>query len=154
MASEVFMLASLAERGLLLSMLAHAWMNGTVPADRAALARMLSTSEVDVERSFGDLVNAHFSKVPDNETRLFCQDLERQKQRMSKIRAQQAAGGRMTARARREAAANKANSHDRLATSSPSRSALAPELNGTEANTGIQGEALERHKQWLQDFDS
>lgn len=154
MASEVWRLASLAERGLLDSMKRYCWVNNTVPADKDQLARALGLNVIEVERSHGNLIAANFARHPHDETRLFCPDLERQKQEMLLRRTKQAEGGREGGK-RTQAAIRKALSQQSQPSSQPSSLAKAPEMKRGEAKRSLQEGAVPDavDDQWLRDYE-
>lgn len=157
MADERYKLASLGEIGLLTAMRNYAWVNGSVPRDKGTLARLLSLNLAEVERHHGTLIEANFRPDPNDETRLFSPDLERQRQRLAHIRKKQSRAGANTSRKRREAAASKGESPERSALRSAQRSAgrsvHAPELNRTELKRGLP-EHDDNNRKWLEQYDS
>lgn len=158
MASEVYMLSSLGERGLLLSMMAYTWVNVTIPSDKGQIARLLGINVDDIERYFGDLIRVHFVPAPGDESRLFERDLERQKQIMSVRRANLSAGGTKGGRSR-QARVRKAFSSLSQASgqvsSQASSLAKASEEKGKEVKESFQDGAVidASTQQWIRDYD-
>lgn len=151
---EAFKLASLAERGLLFSMLAYAWQNETAPLDKGRLAQLLGLNPPDVERHYGDLIACRFRADPDDPTRIFAPDLERQKQEMSdrrrKLAASGSKGGKTT-----QAAIRKAKREAAHPPSEPSSLAKASEMRRGEEKRSFQDEAVSAvpDPDWVRAFD-
>ena len=79
MACEDYALMSAAERGLLFSMLNAAWVNGSVPADSANLARIVQLDEPTVSAGLMKCVRKWFTGSAEDPARLICIELERQR---------------------------------------------------------------------------
>ena len=85
---------SAAERGLLFSMLNAAWVNGSVPADSANLARIVQLDEPTVSAGLTKCVLKWFMGSAEDPPRLICTELERQRTESIAHRQKLAEGGR------------------------------------------------------------
>ncbi len=95
LADKRFRLASLAERGLLLTLLCECWTNNFVPADGADLARYLGIDFEALRAAATERVLSHFAiRETDEGRELFSPGLEKYRQRIEAIRAAQSAGGK------------------------------------------------------------
>jgi len=94
MACEDYALMSAAERGLLFSMLNAAWVNGSVPADSANLARIVQLDEPTVSAGLTKRVLKWFMGSAEDPPRLICTELERQRTESIAHRQKLAEGGR------------------------------------------------------------
>lgn len=164
LASQFFKRASLVERGLLLTMLAEVWVNGTVPADARQLALTLGISAQAVESAMGALVRAHFREAPQGEgeePQLYSPDLEGQKQHLSerrrKLRAAGQKGGRATQARERNSESGRAGPQAGLEAS------LKPLSRGEKKREdSFQGGAMNENKgnavgaddPWLKAYDA
>lgn len=100
LADKRFRLASLAERGLLLTLLCECWTNNFVPADGADLARYLGIDFEALRAAATERVLSHFAiRETDEGRELFSPGLEKYRQRIEAIRAAQSAGGKSLCRA-------------------------------------------------------
>ena len=68
LADRQFKLMTLAERGLLHTLELEMWVNGTVPGDTAAMARVLGLDAAEVQAALSGRVLAHFTRSGDNLT--------------------------------------------------------------------------------------
>jgi len=82
LADEDFMFATMSERGLLISMMAYAWANGSVPRAPDLLARAIGSTEAEVNTAMTDRVLAQFRDCPTRPGFLEHPDLARQRREM------------------------------------------------------------------------
>ncbi len=176
LASTAFQDASLAERGLLLTMLLRAWVDDRLPDDSARLAKRLNLSYDDVHLNFGALIEAHFvsEEAPCPGPALVCPDLIRQMSRHAESVRKMSEGGRNGGRKTQEKHRQRDDSEETADSSHPSRvpsslpssqasshpsrvakaQAKGSELKRTELSrkekNGKQGEADE---EWLAAFE-
>lgn len=95
LADRRFRLASLAERGLLLTLLCECWTNGSVPADGASLARYLGVDLDALKVALTDRVLDFFEgRETENGCEIFSPELEVYRRRVEAIRAAQSRGGK------------------------------------------------------------
>ena len=94
MATEQYALMSASERGLLFSMLNATWVNGSIPANAAHLSRILQLDEDTVTKSLSPRVIYWFCTSPNDETRLLCPELERQRAESVAYRRNRAEAGK------------------------------------------------------------
>lgn len=93
LAALAFRCASLDARGLLFTLYLETWVNGPMPADPAALGRVLGVPTEDVARLLpllGDLVDRRPGGL------LVCPEVERYRAEQQQRRDRHSAGGRMT----------------------------------------------------------
>jgi hypothetical protein len=100
LADENFRLASLAQRGLLLTMLCECWVNRAVPKDPKVLAKLLGLDEAETRAALADGILKTFAASEDRPGYVECPDLVRQQRERSEQRAAQSAGGRKGAEER------------------------------------------------------
>ena len=103
MADERYILATPAQRGVLISFLNYCWVNGTIPADPTQAAVLTGMESKHVEDFLRSPLSTHFSPNVLDVTRLRCRELQRQQESMRQQAANRAAGGRkggMTTQAR------------------------------------------------------
>src|SRR5258708_26282615 len=78
-AEETYAEATLAERGLLFSVLNYCWVNRSIPADSDRMARLLRIPIDDLKAQGSRLLSRHFQQCMDDRSRLYCPELERQR---------------------------------------------------------------------------
>jgi hypothetical protein len=157
LAKEEFRLMSLAERGLLFTMLCQAWVSRSLPTRPQELARLLGVEVNEVSESLTSHVLKAFRRTPDD--RLACPELDELRVAYETKRGERAKSGKKGARARwGEAAGEKAQPM-----AQPSTSAMTtPEMRGDElsrhegrgnASTGkaVDTPASDR---WVQEYES
>jgi hypothetical protein len=127
-AEEAYAMASLAERGLLFSMLNYCWVNETISADVEVAARLLALDAKEISLAWGELVKRHFQPVPGRPDRLMCAELERQRAKSAEYRHRQASSGRIGGRRTQE------RIREKLGLSAASSDAQADETKRQEAN--------------------
>ncbi len=126
-ADETYSMASARERGLLFSMLNYAWVNGSVPADPARMAKALGVELDDCKLAFDDLIRRHFQRAAHDSNRLVCPELERQRSEDAEFRRKKALAGQKGGRNAQ------ARIRERLTdASSASSNAQAAEKNGED----------------------
>lgn len=148
MASEEYALATLHERGLLLTLLNYCWVNGSIPADHSKMARLLQLDIADINNATNDLIQKHLVPSPQDATRLYSPELERQRMIINERRQQMSAGGRR--------GGQKTQERNRLSKGGfrePSSPAKAPEMkrNETNRNAVYKKESYPEHEQWIKD---
>lgn len=127
LASECFRLATMAERGLLISMLMQAWVSDSLPENPRDLARLLGVDQESVCDNLCARVLSFF--VADGNGRLICPELSDQKANLEARRAERSASGRRGANALH----HKGRKAGGLAMAQPSPGAMtAPEKKGKE----------------------
>ena len=153
-AAEDYALMSLAERGLLLSMLNAAWVNSSVPSNPKNLARVLQATEGEVAMTLTDRVLRQFRTSSDDPERLICPELERQRLELEERRRTLSEAGRkggMSTQARaRSPALSQASS---LAKATEMR---CDEMNRDEVKSDEsieKGNWPEEHKEWGEEYD-
>lgn len=92
LAKEPFRLSSMAERGLLFSMLCQVWISDSLPSSCKSLSRLLGIEQSEIEGSLTDRVLSFFEST--NDGRLVCPELRDQKAGMLERRRERAAAGR------------------------------------------------------------
>jgi hypothetical protein len=123
LAHRGFKMMRLAERGLVHTLELEMWCNGTVPADKTALARVLGLDEGEVSAALTPLVLACFERSGDD---LFSPELESYRQKLDENYQNRAAAGRKNIEA--------INSRRRTRTSNPS-SDSSDDLTGAKYST-------------------
>ena len=160
MACEEYVFMSAAERGLLFSMLNAAWVNGSVPADSANLARIVQLEEPSVSSGLTKRVLKWFTGQAGDPARLICTELERQRAESIAHRQKLADGGRRGGNATQaKYRGQAANSSE--ASSLASSLAKAPEMRCDEMkrdevkrNASLErAELTQEHKAWVEDYD-
>jgi len=160
MACEDYALMSAAERGLLFSMLNAAWVNGSVPADSANLARIVQLEEPSVSSGLTKRVLKWFTEQVGDPARLICTELERQRAESIAHRQKLADGGRRGGNATQaKYRGQAANSSE--ASSQASSLAKAPEMRCDEMkryevkrNASLErSELTEEHKEWIKAYE-
>jgi hypothetical protein len=149
-ADEAYINASARERGLFFSMLNYAWVNGSVPFDRAILAKVLGISETDADVSC-PLIMKHFHQSPTS-GRLLCPELDRQRKEDEEIRRRKAEGGQrggFRTQARNRAEGKESSSSAKAAEMS------GDEMSGDEKNRKeptTETDDLSEHREWVEDY--
>lgn len=146
-AEEVYMLATLRERGLLMSLLNYCWVNDSISADPRHMSRLLQVGDDITELVCGDLIQKHLKPVDGDPLRLHVPDLDRQKTERAERHERMAAGGREGGRRTQT---------NRRSTSHPSSQAKASEKRGDEEirEEGFQEGESSGRDPWLDDYDS
>ena len=129
LATEGFKLASLAERGLLFTILCQEWVNDSLPSDPASLARLVGLPIEDVKPALTPFVLAFFEKEGD---RLVCPELRAMKAQYLERREERSRSGRRGVQ-KRWSQAGKPHS-SAIAQLSPSAIAT-PEMRREELNS-------------------
>ena len=127
-ADEEYMLATLAERGLLSSIMNYCWVNGSIPGDPYTMANLLRVAQDEINLDDA-LIEKYVKPCPDNNSRLHCPELDRQKAAFAERREKLAHGGRkggLTTQAK--------NRDSSPPLSQASSVAKAPEMNRDELN--------------------
>jgi uncharacterized protein YdaU (DUF1376 family) len=98
LAREAVRLMSLEEFGLLCAMLAHAWVNDSLPDNPDALARLIGHSPQSVAKSLTGFVLRFFQ--PDGHGRLVCPELVEQKANLQERHEERSRSGKKGAQAK------------------------------------------------------
>ena len=145
-ACEEYNLAALNERGLLWSVMNYCWVNHRIPSDTKTLARLLNLPAEDLEKAKGALFHKFLTPSPEDQSRLVCQDLEKERRVIEDRREKMRNGGR----------------NGGLTTQSnirrsrhPSSHPKAPEMKRKELkrNAVVIKEHSKEHEEWLKDFE-
>ena len=156
MASEEYALMSIAERGLLFSMLNATWVNGSVPASSVNLARIIQLDEPEVSAALTERVLKWFASSAGDPARLTCPELERQRAESIAYRQKLADSGR------KGGSTTQARFRGQAANSSQASSlAKAPEMRCDEMrcdemkrNASLKkAELTQDQKAWVEDYD-
>jgi hypothetical protein len=86
------------ERGLLYSMRLECWTNGSVPANPAALARVLGLEAAEVKQGLTLRVLRHFEAVDGPESTFVCPALDNYRRQLEDRHSRMSEGGRQGAR--------------------------------------------------------
>lgn len=86
--------ADLAERGLLMSMLATYWVDESMPSDIAKIARRIGATAGEIASAYGQLIREYFCVMPGRASELRCPDLDLQFNERRERARRQAEGGR------------------------------------------------------------
>lgn len=159
-AAEDYALMSVAERGLLFSMLNAAWVNGSVPTSQTSLARIVQLDEQAVVEALTKRVLKWFAASTDDTSRLVCPELERQRAESIAFRENRAKagqkGGQVTQSRNRARVIESSQ-----ASSTASSSAKATEMNRDEMKRNeLKRDASiekidwpEEHREWGNKYD-
>src|SRR4051794_1072572 len=94
LASESVRLMRLDERGLLFTLYCTAWVNGSIPADHNAMARLLGITDTELQQSFTPRVQSFFSTSSVDAGRLLSPELEGQRRELEQRRLERSASGK------------------------------------------------------------
>lgn len=151
-AVEEYMCAALPERGLLSSIMNYCWVNGSIPADLSKMANMLRVEQDEININ-GALIKKYVEPCSDDNSRLHCPELDRQKAGFAERRDRLANAGR------KGGTATQAKHRESSQASSPAK---APDMNRDEMkrdelkrDASIErGNWPEEHKGWGEEYDN
>ena len=160
MAAEDYALMSIAERGMLFSMLNAAWVNGSVPASSVNLARIIQLDERAVSDALTERVLKWFAASINDPARLICPELERQRSESIAHRQKLTEGGRRGGNATqakyRGQAANSSEASSQASSLAKAPEMRCDEMKRDEVKRNASSERAElsaEHKKWLEDYE-
>lgn len=145
-----FKLMALDERGLDLTMKCECWVNGSVPAERQALARVLGLDAPEVSKALTERVLRDFEQQGDV---LICPALVEYREHLDKRHAAQSKAGTEKIRE-----INERRRKSRLADESPDGladgSLIQPKPTQPKPTPSLEsGDIPTEHSEWLSDYD-
>jgi uncharacterized protein YdaU (DUF1376 family) len=99
LANEQFSLWSMEDRGVYLTLMCMAWREGSIPASRSDLARLLRVDPSDMERHMS-AIRSRFNPLPGDPTRLCAPELDAQREANRAVSDKRSAAGKAGADAR------------------------------------------------------